>query len=111
MCWTIIEWLIIGQTPEAMIYIFGHMPLNLCLLHAIIKKAIVTQVLLMLDAIIIGRYILIFWLKNPAAFNDDFWSRFVRWVNTVIFLVTFKFKLCYIYRQSPILLSVTKSLF
>jgi formate/nitrite transporter FocA (FNT family) len=23
------------------------------------------------------KYIYIFWLKNPAAFNDDFWSKFI----------------------------------
>jgi hypothetical protein len=29
----------------------------------------------------IFRYIFIFWLKNPAAFNDDFWSVFVNlWI-------------------------------
>lgn len=26
---------------------------------------------------ILTRYIFIFWLKNPSAFNDDFWFLFV----------------------------------
>jgi hypothetical protein len=30
-----------------------------------------------LDAIIIVRYLLIFWIKNPENFKDDFWSHFV----------------------------------
>jgi hypothetical protein len=25
------------------------------------------------------RYLFIFWLKNPAAFNDEFWGKFLNW--------------------------------
>jgi len=33
------------------------------------------------DCIVLCRYIFIFWLKNPAAFKDDFWSAFLNlWV-------------------------------
>ena len=33
--------------------------------------------LLLLDFIAIARYIFIFWLKNPAGFNDEFWSTLI----------------------------------
>jgi hypothetical protein len=39
-------------------------------------------VLLFFDGIILARYVYIFRLKNPAAFPDDFWHRFL---NTWIF--------------------------
>ena len=31
---------------------------------------------LYMDARLLTRYLFIFWLKNPAAFKDDFWIRF-----------------------------------
>lgn len=40
-----------------------------------------TQCLIIYDAIILVRYIFIFWLKNPMAVNDDFWSSFLNvWI-------------------------------
>ena len=33
--------------------------------------------LILLDFIAIARYIFIFWLKNPVAFNDEFWSTMI----------------------------------
>ena len=46
-----------------------------------LKITIPIQILLILDCIIITRYFFIFWLKNPAAFNDDFWSFFLNiWI-------------------------------
>jgi hypothetical protein len=48
-----------------------------CFCLFIIRKAILIQVLLFLNAISIARYILIFCLKNPAALKDDFWYIFI----------------------------------
>jgi len=55
---------------------YGPLPANLCLLSFTIKLAITTQGLLYLNAIILSKYLFIFWLKNPTAFHDDFWSFF-----------------------------------
>jgi hypothetical protein len=39
------------------------------------------QGMLFLDCIMVTRYTFIFWLKNPAAFQDEFWSLFINlWV-------------------------------
>jgi hypothetical protein len=35
------------------------------------------QLMLIMDTIVIIRAFFIFYLKNPAAFNDDFWCRFI----------------------------------
>ena len=41
------------------------------------------------DASIITRYIFIFWLKNPVAFNDDFWYQFTwLWIQGAAILNT-----------------------
>jgi len=37
--------------------------------------------MLYLNAIAITRYLFIFWLKNPAAFQNEFWNVFLkRWI-------------------------------
>ena len=46
-----------------------------------LKNMLKTQCLIIYDAIILVRYIFIFWLKNPMAVNDDFWSSFLNvWI-------------------------------
>jgi hypothetical protein len=39
------------------------------------KNVVSVQLMLFLDCIVFARYVYIFWLKNPAAFHDDFWNR------------------------------------
>jgi hypothetical protein len=38
------------------------------------KNVLKWYCLLMLDVVILARYAFIFWLKNPGAVQDDFWS-------------------------------------
>ena len=50
----------------------------------------VSSMILFLDAIISMRYVYIFVLKNPAAFNDDFWQRFTTfWIFSCTSILTF----------------------
>jgi hypothetical protein len=58
-------------------YAFGPLNATICFIELVIKNSIVTQMMLFLDGIIIGRYVFIFWLKNPMAFNDEFWDQFI----------------------------------
>ena len=47
----------------------------------IFKNSIISQTILLQIGVIISRYLSVFWLKNPAAFNDDFWCRFINiWI-------------------------------
>jgi hypothetical protein len=57
-------------------YVGGPLPSSLCVLQLHVRNAILTQLMLILDAIVLSRATFIFCLKNPAAFNDDFWCRF-----------------------------------
>ena len=51
------------------------------------RSAIFLEVLLFFDAVAIARYFYIFRLKNPAAFNDDFWSWFFNlWIKSFALL-------------------------
>ena len=58
-------------------YTFGPLPEIVCRVELDFKNAIVTQIMLFLDGMIIIRYIFIFWMQNPAGFNDEFWEKFV----------------------------------
>jgi hypothetical protein len=76
-CWTGIEFLSLSQIPEIVRFIYGPLPDLFCYIHVIFRNAFMWMFLLYIDAILIVRYIFIFYLKNPAAFNDDFWSNFI----------------------------------
>ena len=71
-------------------YIFGRLPWVFCQLNFFAKLCITMQGVVLLDCIIITRYLLIFWIKNPGSFNDEFWSFFV---NRLTLVFTFSFQL------------------
>ncbi len=80
-CWTCIEFVVLVQTADLLRYFYGPLPENFCLIHLSFKNAVVVQVLLFLDSIVVARYFFVFRLKNPAGFQDEFWYRFVNiWV-------------------------------
>ena len=61
-----------------------------CFWHYILRRTLATQFILVIDAITLIRYIFIFWLQNPGAFNDDFWSFFINlWTTGASFLLQF----------------------
>ena len=75
--WCGILYLLLVQGLYTLRFILGPLPQEVCLVVYFVKRIISTQVLICLDAIILTRYVFIFWLQNPAAFNDDFWHLFI----------------------------------
>jgi hypothetical protein len=65
------------QQVDIIRYIFGPMPKFVCRINYFLKLHFTIHALILLDFIVVARYIFIFWLKNPAAFNDEFWSVFI----------------------------------
>ena len=57
-------------------YIFGPTPLFLCNFNLFLKRTLTAQFMMFMDAIMISRFMFIFVLRNPSAFQDDFWSLF-----------------------------------
>ena len=61
---------------DAFLYIYG--PLRstpaICTVHVYISITTMMQGLLLLDAIIIVKYLFIFYMKNPTAVQEDFWK-------------------------------------
>jgi hypothetical protein len=84
VCWTILAWSVIIKVPDLVLYFHRPFPELFCDVHLILKNGTIVQIILFLDAIIVERYIMIFWLKNPINFQDDFWSIFINiWIVTV----------------------------
>ena len=75
-CWSLILYFAFCQTADTFVYIVGPYPELLCFFILVIKNSLKAQVLLFIDLSLFTQYFFIFWLKNPAAVNDDFWSRF-----------------------------------
>ena len=65
------------QVPELMRYTHGPLPVFICYWQHISRSICILMILLFADAITTIRFAFIFWLKNPAAFHDDFWCRFI----------------------------------
>ena len=60
---------------------YGPLPHYMCVLNIHLKNAVFNQQILFITGMITSRYMFIFWLKNPAAFQDDFWSLFINmWI-------------------------------
>ena len=58
-----------------------------CFWLCISKRTIISLSCLLLDSISVLRYLFIFCLKNPAAFNDEFWHLFIIvWCTLISFL-------------------------
>ncbi len=73
--------MVLVQIPELMRYIFGPLPIVVCIFHLWIKNVTFLIAMLFYDGILLTNYLFIFWLKNPSAFKDDFWNNFFnKWV-------------------------------
>jgi len=53
------------------------LPGSICTFNAYLKTAATIQAIIFFDGMVISKYFLIFWLKNPSSFPDDFWNRFI----------------------------------
>jgi hypothetical protein len=82
-CWSILVWLIIVHTIDMARYLFVTFPDFVCLLHLVLKNAILIQIVLFYDALVLVRYLSIFCLKSPLTFQNEFWFLIVNiWVVT-----------------------------
>ena len=63
--------------PFVLLYIFGPFPQLTCYLILIIQGSLTIQALLLVNIMMITRYIFTFILKNPAAVHHDFWRTFI----------------------------------
>jgi hypothetical protein len=89
ICWTLMYGAFICSW-DIVRYLFGPLAKLICLFLVIAKNSIKTQTVLFLDAIVITRYVFIFWLKNPGRIDDDFWCWFLSlWIIGFSHIVNF----------------------
>jgi len=75
--YTFIMYLSFIQLPEIIRYTYGPLPVFVCYWQHISRNICIVIILLFIDTITAIRFAFIFMLKNPAAFQDDFWCRFI----------------------------------
>ena len=100
-CWAFIQYYSVLQTIETITFMVGGLPSFICFGQVMMKNSYKTQFLLFFDSSIFVQYLFIFWVKNPAAVNDDFWSYFVSmWIAG--FSLIFNFAKFYTAHTQPI---------
>ena len=68
----------------------GPLPCIFCFMKTTIRSCYATQGFLYFNVILIIKYMFIFWLKNPAAFPDQFWLIFINvWIKGFSFIFNF----------------------
>ena len=77
MCKVIIVYIAIGISGEIIVALWGPFPQWFCHFQLIFKLFTVTVLFLLVDCILIVRYVLIFWMKNACIAHDDFWNTFL----------------------------------
>ena len=86
-CWSLIEFVYFIEIPEILRHFSGPFNPFFCFFQQINRSRIYNDLLLQLDAMALIRYMSIFWLKNPAGINDEFWivviNLFIKMVNTI----------------------------
>ena len=101
VCWTGIELFALVLPLDIARYIFGPLPLPVCLFQLIHKNVVNIKTLLFCDAVTTSRYLFVFYLKNPSQFKDDFWHKCINiWV--VAFCFISQFAVAYLPGRQPL---------
>lgn len=77
ICWTAIRGMVTVPVLDATWLLLGPLPRPVCFVQAVLRSAVTCEFLLYYDAVVAIRFVYIFVLKNPAAFCDEFWIRFI----------------------------------
>ena len=90
ICWMFIRWFFFLHTSHVYRFTFGPLPKLECFWQQLMHRTFLKQGVLFIDGMMVSRYAFIFWLKNPAAFQADFWIIFFNlWVKSFVFLFQF----------------------
>ena len=79
-CQTIIAYLMFVMSGDIIVSMASPLPAWYCHLQVFLKGLSVFVLILTIDVILLVKYAFIFWLKNPAAVIDGFWTIFLRFL-------------------------------
>ena len=77
IAWLTLLWYLIALPFDLVLLFVRNWSELVCFAFLWWKMTMVNQFILLLDAIVLVRYFLIFKCKNPEAFKDDFWHRYL----------------------------------
>jgi hypothetical protein len=82
----IIAYILLVIPGDICIALVNTLPPWYCELQSSLKNTTVAVLVVIVDAIFLVKYILIFYLKNPSIAHDDFWNLFLRiWIISFVF--------------------------
>ena len=90
------------QPLEIFRYLYGPLPAFFCFWFHVFRNAVTLQLAMLLDLIIIIRYLFVFWLKNPGNFYDNFWTVFIH-IWTFGFCLITQWMVLYLPGNKPLL--------
>ena len=73
-CWNAMIGVPFLHLLDTINYVSGPKPESFCFFVTFVRNAIKTNGLLIMNFIAISRYYFLFWMKNPAGVDDEFWS-------------------------------------
>lgn len=73
-CISLIEYFAGATTVDIIRIIVGPLPKEVCYLTVLVRLVFHTESLLLMNTIMIAKYVLIFVIKNPLAFDVGFWG-------------------------------------
>jgi hypothetical protein len=86
----IIAYILVVIPGDICIALMSASPPWYCDLQNLLKHVTVFVLLLIVDAIFVVKFVLIFYLKNSSIAHDDFWNLFVRiWIVSFVFICQF----------------------
>ena len=74
-CWALLEFIILVQISETARFLFGPLPGLVCYIQLFLRNSLVT--VLFKNFMAATKYVFVFWLKNPAAFGNEYWCLFI----------------------------------
>jgi len=77
ICLLCVIYLILFILTEPLRCTLGPFPEYICFFKGLLAFAVILQILMFLMAIVVTKYIFVFFLSNPLGIDDDFWCRFI----------------------------------
>ena len=101
LAWNCIVYITFIQSLEIFRHIYGPYPELFCFYYHLLRNVVQQQIQVLVLLIVLFRYIFIFWLKNPMAFEDKFWSCFIKiWL--ALFCIISQWLIVYLPGNHPI---------
>ena len=77
ICWINLALLLIVRPLDILLFTGGPFSSGLCALKVSLKVFLLCSLVLTFDAVVVVRYLFLFWIINPMALNEKFWHKVI----------------------------------